>query len=154
MATHRSSLAGLALGAMSLVFLACDGWPTDPDGSIGFQTVFEATVVGSQPNRQEVIRDQAAWQAVWDDLFSHQTPPPLPAIDFSREMVVLVTGPGCCGHAEILSIDLERSALEVNADLQSSSALCVQADFSVHAVRLTRFTGPVRFDVRRGEKAC
>ena len=36
-----------------------------------------------------VIRDDAAWQAFWRTLYSGQSPaPPLPAVDFSSEMVV------------------------------------------------------------------
>ena len=38
-----------------------------------------------------VVRDRATWQTVWAQATSTQaSPPPLPAINFSREMVVLV----------------------------------------------------------------
>jgi len=38
-----------------------------------------------------IVRDQAAWQSQWRRATSLQaTPPPLPAIDFGREMAVLV----------------------------------------------------------------
>jgi PrcB C-terminal len=38
-----------------------------------------------------VIRDQDGWREFWKELFSRQQPvPPLPDIDFSREMLIVV----------------------------------------------------------------
>jgi len=38
-----------------------------------------------------VVRDPALWQAVWAQIYSRQSPvPPVPAIDFSQEMLVVV----------------------------------------------------------------
>lgn len=158
MRTQLRSVAGLALGSMFLVFLACDhSSPTEPDGAVGFQTVLKATIPGPPPDFQgrEAVRDQATWQAVWTELQGdNPQPQPLPAVDFNREMVVLVVGPGCCGNAEILSIAHGRSELVVGAQTQSGTALCVREDFSVHAVRLSRIEVPVRLDLRSGTKSC
>ncbi|HEY5677241.1 MAG TPA: protease complex subunit PrcB family protein [Myxococcales bacterium] len=39
---------------------------------------------------RQVIRDAATWQSVWSEIFSDVSPqPPLPAVDFSTDMVVL-----------------------------------------------------------------
>ena len=156
MATQRRATAGFVLDSMFLVFLACDSSPTEPERSIGFQTVLKAVLPGDPtplPDR-EVIHDRATWQTVWTELYGGQAPP-LPQVDFDREMVVLVTGPGCCGSAEILSIDQKGGEIVVKALSQASpNTLCILADFSVHVVRLPRIELPVRFDVRTGEKLC
>ena len=65
-------------------------------------------------------------KAVWADL-QGGTPRPLPEVDFDREMVVLVVGPGCCGDAEILSINRRGGEL-VSALTQNGTALCVLGD--------------------------
>lgn len=154
----RTSLRiGLALASMLLIFLACDHSPTEPGGGgVGFQTVLKASLPGSPPDLggREVVRDQAAWQAVWMDLHAVSAQP-LPAVDFSREMVVVVLGPGCQGDTTISSIGHERDELVVNAKTSScNNTLCAIADFSLHVVRLPRFDGSVRFSVEGGSVLC
>lgn len=156
-----SRRSGLALASMLLVLLACDRSPTDPGGdAVAFQTVLKTSLPGHSPNPEgrEVIRDRAAWQAVWDELHAgspRPSPRPLPEIDFSREMVVVVLGPGCNGDSTITSIARERGELVVSAKTNScTNTLCAIADFSLHAVRLPRFEGSVRFDVRGGAVLC
>jgi len=158
MSARRFALAGLLLGSLFLAVLACDhGSPTEPGRDVSFQTVVKTTLAGLTPDLEgrEVVRDRAAWQAVWSDLQGTLNSLPLPEVDFDREMVVLVLGPGCCGNAEILSISRRRGEVVVSAITQASTnTICVQADFTVHAVRFSRLDDPVRFDVRRSEKLC
>jgi hypothetical protein len=148
---------GLALASMLLVLLACDHSPTEPGGGgLGFQTVLKASLPGSPPDLagREVVRDQAAWQAVWMDLHAVSAQP-LPAVDFSREMVVVVLGPGCQGDTTISSIGRAGGELMVNAKTSScNNTLCAIADFSLHVVRLPRFDGSVRFNVKGGSVLC
>lgn len=48
------------------------------------------TYSGMEEPAQLVIKDSAEWKKVWERIHSTQSPvPPLPKIDFSREMVVL-----------------------------------------------------------------
>ena len=150
-------VARLALGLMFLAFLACDnGSPTEPTTSVEFQTVVKTTILGFAPDPSErEVRDRATWQATWSELYRATNPPPLPEIDFNREMVLLVEGPGCCGKVEILAIDRGNRGLVVNALSQSSTnTICVAADFSVHIVRLARSETPVRFSVARESGLC
>jgi hypothetical protein len=43
-----------------------------------------------QPGRI-VVRDQSSWQTLWAQIYSRHSPvPPVPAIDFSQEMLVVV----------------------------------------------------------------
>ena len=152
-----SRLIRLALASMLLVFLACDRSPTESGSlEIRFQTVLKTSLPGASPDPQgqEVIRDAATWQALWSELHAG-SPQPAPAIDFGREMVVAVLGPGCGGDTTISSI--ERGGLELVVSGETSSCnfkVCGFADFSVHLVRLPRVEVPVRFNVRRSEGFC
>lgn len=155
MSALRFGVAGLALGSVLLAFSACDhGSPTEPTIRVGFETVFQGTVLGfAPPDGQREVRDRATWEATWSELHRGNAPP-LPEVDFSREMVVLVTGPGCCGTVEILSIEGDGELVVKALARASTNTICVAADFSVHAVRLSRFEVPVRFSVRSESGLC
>jgi len=156
MKMRRCVTVGLVLGSMLSILVGCDHSPTEPTGSVGFQTALKATLPGDAPDFQggETVRDRARWEAVWADLHGG-LPSPLPEIDFNREMVVLVVVPGCQGNVEISAIDRERSELVVRARAKTcSTALCAIAEFGVHVVRLPRLEGPVRFDVRHDAGLC
>lgn len=82
------SVAGLALAA-SLVAAACAS--ASPDAEHPFETVVSQTQSGLAERRREVVRDAAAWARVWAEIQSSVVPaPPLPAVDFAREMLVVV----------------------------------------------------------------
>jgi hypothetical protein len=156
MGKPRLATTGFVLGSILLVFLACDSTPTEPEVSVGFQTVLKAVLPGDSPDlpEQEAIRDRATWQAAWTKLHNGN-PPPLPEVDFGREMIILALGPGCCSEVEILSILREQGELVVSIHVkESSNTVCALPDFTAHAVRLSRFQGPVRFIARRGEGFC
>ena len=147
---------GLAFSFLFLAFLACDnGSPTEPATAVELQTVLKATLLGSaaEPHGREV-RDAATWQATWSELHGASAPP-LPPVDFSREMVLVAIGPGCCGSVEISSV--ERGGRELVAhglSRASTDTLCFAADFSVHVVKLSRFELPVRFAVAQEAGPC
>ena len=70
MTMRRCVTAGLVLGSMLSILLGCDHSPTDPTGSVRFQTVLKATLPGDGPDLQggETVRDRARWQALWAEL--------------------------------------------------------------------------------------
>lgn len=157
MAIQRRAMIGLMLGSIVLTCLACNSSPTEPEMSISFQTVLKSVLPGDpsqQPDRV-IIRDQSTWQAVWADLYERQAPPPLPQVDFDREMIALAVGPGCCGNVEIQSIEQGQGEILVRGLSEASpNTICVLADFSVHVVRLPRIELPGRFEMHAGVKAC
>lgn len=156
MTMRRYMTAGLVLGSMLSILLGCDHSPTDPTGSVRFQTVLKATLPRDGPALQggETVRDRARWQALWTELHGG-LPAPLPEIDFSRETVILVVVPGCQANVEVSAIERERSELVVSAQAKSCGiAVCAVAEFGVHAVRLPRSESLVRFDVRHDAGLC
>jgi hypothetical protein len=149
------ALCGLVLSFLFLAVLACDnGSPTEPAIRVELQTVLKTTLPGATPSPAErTVRDRAGWEAMWSELHGGNATP-LPEIDFSREMVVAVLGPGCCGSAEILSIRRGRELVVDALTRTSTNTMCVAPDFSVHVVRLPRFEVPVRFSVTRQSGLC
>jgi PrcB C-terminal len=46
---------------------------------------------GMNETARIVVRDAATWQATWNQIYLHSSPvPPLPTVDFSQEMIVVV----------------------------------------------------------------
>jgi hypothetical protein len=158
MKKRHGALAGLAFCSLFLLALACDDGrtPSEPRGAVRFETILKRILPDVPPSglqEHAVIRDRASWEEVWKGLHRND-PPPLPEIDFRREMVVLAIGPGCCGDVEIRSIVRDRDELVVKALARTSGAQCFATDFSVHAVRLLRSEAPARFEVAAGTKSC
>ena len=154
----RRTTVGLALASMFLLFLACNDSPTEPDSSLSFQTVLKTVLPGAPPDLagRETVRDQATWQEVWAELHNESSAP-LPAIDFRREMVVVVIGPGCNGVVTVSSITNLEGHLLVSAEGESCSetlASCAVLNFSVHVIRVPRRDVPVRVDMRDKGKLC
>lgn len=154
MAMRHCRAAGLVLGAMFPVLLACDSSPTEPGDGRGFQTVVKAVFLGDQPDPQGnvAVRDEATWRAVWAQLYGVGRP--LPAIDFSREMIIWVPGPSCCGDVEIVAIERVGGELVVTARQSDATASCIGGRFSVHVVRLAREDSPVRLEHKPSGVLC
>jgi hypothetical protein len=140
-----------------LLVAACHGTlATEPGGPVAFQTIAQAAVPGQTGTaRREVVRDAAAWRAVWDELRAGE---PLPAVDFATEMVVVAAmeNQPCVSRVTIRAIALERGTLAVDV-LEAPPApncVCVVSERPFHLVRLRRLDAPARFTVERGQTSC
>jgi hypothetical protein len=99
-----------------------------------------------------VVRDAATWQSVWAQTFRGGSVPPIPVIDFSREMLVVVAlGSHSSGGYGIL---LDGASAEATGDLavevrsiSPGSGCGVTAAFTqpVDIARVPRRDGAVRF---------
>ena len=140
-----------------LAVLGCDGSsPSQPEGGFEFTTLAEGSVPGSAgPQIQTVVRDEATWARVWNELWAGQ-PAQRPAVDFSRDMVVLVTGTQVCfGGARVESVEHDGSEIVVKyGDAAASLCLCIQASLAFHAVRTPRLLGDARFESRPTPPLC
>ena len=95
-----------------------------------------------------VVRDSAAWQAIWQRAtHSQPSPPPMPAVDFSREMIVVAAAgrmkPGDLIHVDSIGLHGSTTALVVRTMVTCQP---FPADaFPFEIVRIPRRDGPVQF---------
>jgi hypothetical protein len=108
---------------------------------------------GYRAPQRAVIGDSAAWQAAWSTLWAGSTSaPPLPAVDFAREVIVLAAlGERPTGGYQILVDSAtagEADGAVVHVRTVSPGARCnvFQAlTQPVDVARLPRVRGPVTF---------
>jgi len=109
-----------------------------------------------------VVRDVVTWQAVWHQIYLRQSPvPPLPAIDFSREMVVVAAlGSHSTGGYSILLAGATEAAADgivvtVNSNSPGSNCFVTEAFTQpVDVARLPLHHGPVSFVEQSHVSTC
>jgi hypothetical protein len=122
-----------------------------PDGRIApvpFTTIAEGQQSGVEDKREVVVRTDEEWKALWKQ---HAPDKPLPAVDFTKSMVVGVfLGSRNTGgyRATITAVDKESTDVVVtwhesrpSADLIVTQVLT----FPYHLVRIDRSPAPVKF---------
>src|SRR6266498_1127183 len=125
--------------------------PTTPDSGTPLpqQTLYDYKSSGITVRRNEAIRDAARWQAVWAELHIGSFPvPPVPAVDFSRDMVVLAalgTTQDSCFSIAVASVVATSSLATVGIEISRFPPNCTCPPFSVtpaHAVKVRRTDTP------------
>lgn len=104
-----------------------------------------------------IVRDPALWRDIWDRATSTLgSPPPLPAVDFSREMVLVVAA-GRMNPGDRVQVDSAGVRSELDPDGRRREVMVAtvriildctgfEADvFPLDIVRVRRFEGPVQF---------
>jgi hypothetical protein len=153
MSLHCAGLIGL----LALVTLGCAS-PTEPDnGSLALVTVTKATVANhSALGLRTVVRDPGRWEAVWSELWGDPAPP-LPDVDFEREMVVVASAALVC-FADVKIEAVQQGAGGVHVSLAdsgpSTTCLCAAPETTFHAVRTRRVEGPVEITARQIPPTC
>jgi hypothetical protein len=95
-----------------------------------------------------VVRDTAAWRAIWQRATRPQlSPPPMPAIDFDREMIVVAAAgrmkPGDAIHVDSIGVHGSMTVLVVRTIVACQP---FPADaFPFQIIRIPRRDGPVQF---------
>lgn len=143
-----------------LMFLAgCSSGSTVGEparAQVPFETIVQRSVPGgSGSERREVIRDETAWRAAWQELGAGGEPP---AVDFASDMVILAAmeTQGCVSRVTIRSVVDAGSELVVDL-LEAPPApncTCITSERPFHAVRLRRSEEPARFVAERGQTPC
>ncbi len=99
-----------------------------------------------------VVRDGDAWRAVWAQATSTQpSPPPLPAVDFTREMV-LVVGAGRMTPGDQIHVDSAGVRRDFFVAVVRTIVQCrpFPADaYPLEIVRVSRSDKPATFSERR-----
>lgn len=120
---------------------------------------------GIQDSVRLVVRDAAGLATVWQQATSGQAaPPPVPAVDFSREMV-LVAGGGRMTPADQIQVDSVGVGRQTTPEGRTENVFTAWLSitqgcqrfssdaFPVEIVRVRRFDGPVRFVSQRVKAA-
>lgn len=112
-------------------------------------TIDRGELSGVDTPRQVVVRDQAAWAALWREHAPERTPP---AVDFARTMVVgvfLGSRPTASYGVTITRVRRENGEIVVSyrEDRPPPGAMVAQILTSpFHLVRVERAEGRVRFE--------
>lgn len=159
----------LVLAAAALLGLACNGSADPPrrdapprDAAVAFETIVQRSIPGQSGGEiREAARDAASWAALWARLREgggDALPQEPPAVDFQKEMAIVVAMPtqGCVSRITVRSVTRGRG--EIVVDLLEAppapNCVCITSERPVHAVRLPRVEGAVRFVVEHGQTSC
>lgn len=113
-----------------------------------FTTVAKGDASGQQTSRQVIIRTAAEWKALWNE---HAPTEKLPAIDFSKEMVVgmfLGTKPSAGHEVEIVGVRTQENELIVEYVQKQPGRGTMAAQILTepyHLVAVPKHAGMVRF---------
>jgi hypothetical protein len=132
-------------------------WNTIPNSA----RLYYDNAGGIQDSLRLVIRDDETLRDVWGRATSRQSaPPPLPTIDFSRDMLILVSSGRKTPEDQIRvdSVGVQRESgpnrpspeplTAIVRTLEGCRRINVDA-FPVEIVRVARYEGPVQFLERR-----
>lgn len=125
------------------------------------QRLYYDNAGGIQDSLRLVVRDVAQLRSVWETATSRQVaPPPLPAIDFEREMVLVVAA-GRRSVEDQIRVDsagIQRTPVQGRSTLAEMTVVVrlsegcrrfVTDAYPVELVRIRRFNGPVNWIERR-----
>jgi hypothetical protein len=118
------------------------------------------TSQGGEPGVR-VLRDAAAWEGAWRELHAGLAAGPAPAVDFGREMVVVVAAGERPSGGHALRVDATSTApdgalvLHVTATAPGEGCMSTAVITSpVDVVRVPRTAGAVRADTRTVRQRC
>jgi PrcB C-terminal len=151
-----------------LCSMACSSAPSAPGGNQPLPVVrlqpesFSFTYSSDLRESQRlVVRDQGAWQEVWTSIWRTHTPvPPLPAIDFSQDMIVVAAlGERVTGGFSIFVDSATEGPAGVTVAIRSVSpatgcGVTLALTQPVDIARLPRRNGAISFDERGAVLAC
>ncbi len=135
-----------------LMLSACGGTTQAENTSIAFATVDADNYSGIAAAKTTVVKDASAWSALWSEHKKNMMPPPaLPAIDFSRQMVLgvfLGERPNGCYTVQIEKVTRadKKLTVEYREGIPPPNAICTQAlTAPSHLVAVERSDDAVEF---------
>ena len=139
----------------ALLVASCGDSITAPPSTQAFETIRQESYSAILTPRNEVIRDQQTWQSLWPAIWGSSPAPPPPAVDFSRESVVLAAmgeTPDACFRTHIVQIaaDSSRALIQVEHRRPPPSCVCPAViGHPVHVVRTERLPAATQFSSRQ-----
>lgn len=129
-------------------------------GVLEQRTLLHEHSSGMSDSARRVITDQGTWSAAWSTVYARQGPPPaLPAVDFTREMVVLVAMGTRSSGGYTIQVDSVRADSVLTIFVRSTSpgpqcgAIAALTE-PVHAVAIRRSGLAPRFVEQRQIQSC
>lgn len=111
------AILGAGLSAALIAACAAAGPSDGSAAEHSFEAILATTHSGVAERRREVVRDEASWARLWSEIHAGFTPaPPLPAVDFSRHMLIAValgTRPSGGFGIEVRSVATRGESLEI-----------------------------------------
>jgi hypothetical protein len=172
---RRSAKLLILVGTLAAAGVGCStidlAGPGDPaprtsESAVPFQRMRDDSMPltsnsGLADAQRRVIRDEVTWASVWEAIWRNHTPlPPLPQIDFGREMLVVAsTGIKPSGGYAIVVEGVEEVGGVLQVKLLSTSPhdRCFVTAAITHPVDVARIpasTREVRFTERRTVTQC
>jgi hypothetical protein len=139
--------------------------PLMPAPVLASALLYQDISSGIRDSTRLVIRDADSFNAYWQRATSSQpTPPPVPAIDFSKEMIVLVAAGRMNPQPEFRVDDVRVGREQTGGEavdvltivvetVQSCSRIRVDA-YPISIMRVSKFDGPVRWEDRLVQPVC
>jgi predicted small lipoprotein YifL len=152
------------------IFAACGGGgpalPPPPTPMPPPVPLYQDNGGGIRDSTRIVIRDAGTLEEYWSRATSPQSsPPPVPVVDFDRQMIILVAL-GRATPEEEIHVDslLVRRELNAAGDRVETLAIVVRTvhgcgrfrteAFPLEIVRARTFDGPIRWEERRQQTVC
>lgn len=160
------ALAGCPAAPSGTSSAAGSGGSTRPSPAVAVTPIpdadrlFATSTSGYEEPTQLVVRDRAAWEAAWSRLHGGQPAAPAPAVDFARDVVVVVAmgTRGSGGHAvRTDGVSASGDAAVVRVALVSPGPSCMTTQAittPAEAVRVRRPAGDVRIETRAVTTPC
>jgi hypothetical protein len=155
--------------AIIFLGLACAGAADPPRSAaarpaktVDFQTIAQQGIPGQSGGEiRKVARDERSWRALWAELRQgggDVLPEEPPEVDFLSETAIVVAMPtqSCVSKVTIQSVVRQGKGAVVSL-LEAPPApncVCIVSQRPIHAIRLPRIEGDVRFAAKRGQTPC
>lgn len=146
-----------------MILSACDQ-PNGPDpveGEIPIERLASEWNSGFEEPARRVIRSTIEWGIVWAQIYENRSPkPPLPAIDFSKDQVVVAALGSRPSSGYVISIagaSRAGDAITVRVESRSPGPGCgvlTVMTYPVDVAKMPRTAGPVTFEETPIVKNC
>ena len=130
------------------------------ESQASFTRILTQRASGFDEPAELAIRDRGTLESAWASLFNQVQGNPAPAVDFTRETVVLValgrrSSGGYAVRVDAVTRNGDAAVVRYTATSPGPGCMTTQALTSpVDVVRTSRIAGPVRFERREVEQRC
>lgn len=150
----------IAASASVLIAASCHGGMTTEVNFLELETIVQQSNPGQAGGTvRQVVKDQAAWSALWAELRKGSgLPEEPPAVDFAREMVIVAAmeTQSCVSRVTVKSAGDTGGELIVDVleEPPAPNCVCITSERPIHMVRARRVDAAPHFVVKQGQTTC